>query len=83
MVEIRGRTKDLFHKKFYISIQNLQTAKLSVNASTFAKSLLVAAFSDKALYECTLMGGQYQAAGRANITKKTALDQDVVAVIAG
>ena len=63
--------------------QDLQRAKTKLNASTFAKSLLVAAFTDKVLLNHSLSGGQYRAAGRANISQRPGLPADVIAVIVG
>lgn len=82
--EIRGSVKaKLSDKAFFITTQDMQSAKLQTTASTFARSLLAAAFTDEALYSCTLSGGQYRAAGRANIRQKPALDSNVIAVIVG
>ena len=68
---------------FYISNKDMQNAKLQSTASTFARSLLAAAFTDEALYNCTIAGGQYRAAGKGNITQKPRLDIDVIEVIKG
>lgn len=83
VVKVCGRSRDLAQKYFFVSSAEFRNAKLATTASQFAKSLLVAAFNDKALYECTLVGGEYRAAGRSNIRKKPSLDNDVVTVICG
>ena len=80
---MRGRAKDLASKYFFMKSEALQAAKLKPNAIQFATALLVSAFSDKALFECTVAGGQYRAGGKAKIHQKPALDASVVAVILG
>ncbi|KAK3917499.1 Putative BEN domain-containing protein B1 [Frankliniella fusca] len=81
VVLVQGRSKDLSEKKFFVSSTDLHTAKQKENASTFARSLLVAAFTNEALFTHTISGGQYRAAGKEHITQKPALPSDVVAVI--
>ncbi|KAE8740269.1 hypothetical protein FOCC_FOCC014230 [Frankliniella occidentalis] len=79
--EICGKSQGLEHHKFYVSSEDLDTAKAAKNASVFSKSLLAAAFTDEALYKCSVSGGQYRAGGRENITQKPALPANVISVI--
>ncbi|KAJ1518981.1 hypothetical protein ONE63_011407 [Megalurothrips usitatus] len=78
---ILGKAKELAEKRIYISTEDLTAAKLAPNATQFARALLVATFTDAALLQCTLSGGEYRAQGKSNIRRKPALDADAIAVI--
>ena len=82
-VEVKGKSSNLSHTSFFISNIDMQKARAAKAASTFAKALLVGAFTDEALYKCTVSGGEYRTGGRANITRKLPLPADVLAVIVG
>lgn len=81
-MKVRG-TGPLQEKYFYITIDTNNAAKLQDNATKFAKTLLHGAFSDEALYYCSLKGGEYRAAGKGKFTRKPALDQGILALIVG
>lgn len=83
LTELKGRSKGLLNTKFLVCNKDLTAAKGAKNATTFARCLLAATFSEKAQYECSLSGGQYRAGGKGNFKQKPALDQDVVSAIIG
>jgi len=61
----------------------LTQAKIECKASTFARKLLSAVFTDEALLACSVSGGLYKAAGKDKITSKPALDADTISLILG
>lgn len=73
----------LSKKCFYIKTSDLSQAKLECKASTFARKLLAAVFTDDALLACSVSGGLYKAGGKANITSRPALDSDAISLILG
>lgn len=82
-MEVAGRSPQYAKIKFYISCDDMQKAKAAKAASVFAKALLVGAFTDEALFKCSVSGGEYRAGGRDKITRKPPLPSDTVAVILG